>query len=204
MAGPSYNIILDFDDVIYPFCQGILSVLAEEGITGEITQWRLEKDFGMESKEFWELLHQDKHAETLYMQPIPFRVLAALRRLRYAGHRLHLVTARTLPSAMYYCQQSLMKWKVPLDTVTFTHDKGPMVDKLDASFSLDDKPENWVDFNKAPNHHAVLMDACHNSKFVEYAGDPVPRVESLDQFANHVIALQAADVQVRAAEQQAA
>jgi hypothetical protein len=197
MSKPNYNLILDFDDVIYPFCQGILAVLAVEGITGEITQWALENDFGMDREDFWEMVYQPEHNETLFMQSIPLATLSQMRRLRYAGHRMHVVTARTSPTSEHFAREVIRRHNVPIDSITFTRDKGPMVDELNAEFSLDDGPHNYVALDQI-NHLTYLMEAPHNQHFtVNEEGWPVRRLASMTDFANTVIAFQEADVQLR-------
>lgn len=199
MTNPTYNIILDFDDVIYPFCGGIMAVLAEEGITGEITRWDLERDFGFDGPTFWEMVYQPKHHETLFLQPIPFDLIAQIRRLRYAGHRLHVVTAREGDAPEYFCREALRQNNIPLDSLTFTKDKGPMVEELDAAFSLDDGPHNYETFIQF-GHYPMLMDAPHNRGFDQASdGQAVRRIDSMNTFANIVIGFQEADVQMRGA-----
>lgn len=188
---PNYNIIIDFDDVIFPFCQGVMAVLKEEGITGTITQWALEHDFGMNRVEFWDMLYQPKHNETLFMQPIPLTTLNQLRRLRYAGHRLHIVTARTNPISEGFAMDVIRRDNVPLDSITFTKNKGPMVTELDASIALDDRVENVLAMGDA-GAAAFLMTAPHNTKVTG-----LPRVTDLTDFANTVIDFQDQYVQLR-------
>lgn len=193
MKGPTYNLIIDFDDVIYPFCDGILAVLKKEGIAGQITQWALENDFGMEREAFWSMLYQPHHEETLFLQRIKSGVLDQMRRLRYAGHRLHIVTARTSEISEFYAREVCRRENVPLDSITFTKDKAPMVDELDASFALDDGPHNYTALDQ-DGCNAYLMDAPHNQHF----NDPlVRRVESMKNFANTVLICQQAGVQLR-------
>jgi len=194
---PTYNILIDFDDVIYPFCDGIVAVCAEEGITGEITQWALENDFGMDKESFWEMVYQPKHHETLFLQSIDFQVLNQIRRLRYAGHRLHIVTAREGEHPERFCREVLAREKVPVDTLTFTKDKAAGPDELDATFSLDDGPHNYEALNQV-DHLTYLMDAPHNGAFTRSkSGMPVRRVNSMTEFTNTVIGFQQADVQMR-------
>jgi 5'(3')-deoxyribonucleotidase len=196
MNAPNYEIILDFDDVIYPFCQGIMAVLAEEGIAGTITQWELENDFGIDKVAFWEMVYQPKHHEALFMQPIPLATLAQMRRLRYAGHRLHIVTARTNPTSERFAMEVIRRDNVPVDSITFTKDKAPMVDELNASFSLDDGPHNYEAFTLV-DHLSFLMDAPHNQHVTEFASGR--RVSDVTDFANTVIAFQEHGVQMRGA-----
>jgi 5'(3')-deoxyribonucleotidase len=196
MSTPNYEIILDFDDVIYPFCQGIMAVLAEEGITGTITQWALENDFGLDRVAFWDMIYQPKHNETLFMQPIPLATLAQMRRLRYAGHRLHIVTARTNPTSERFAMDVIRRDNVPVDSITFTKNKAPMVNELDASFSLDDGPHNYEAFH-LNDHLTFLMDAPHNQHVTEFPSGR--RVSDITDFANTVIGFQEHGVQLRGA-----
>lgn len=191
----SYDIILDFDDVIYPFCNGILAVLAKEGITGSITQWAVEEDFDMEREEFWDLIYQPKHHETLFLQRIESDVLCQMRRLRYAGHRLHIVTARQGETSEGFAREVIARDHVPVDSITFTKDKGPMVAELNATFSLDDGPHNYAALDQQ-DHLTFLMDAPHNAQTFVPLGR---RIYAMNDFAATVLAFQQAGVQVRGA-----
>lgn len=193
MSKPEYNIIMDFDDVVYPFCDGVLAVLAKEGITGTITQWALEDDFGMDREEFWDLVYQPRHYETLFLQRIKSGVLAQMRRLRYAGHRIHIVTARQTEVSEFFCREVIRRENVPIDSLTFTKDKGPMVDELDASYALDDGPHNYTALDQE-GCNAYLMDAPHNQHFNEWH---VRRAMSMKGFVNTVLYYQQAGVQLR-------
>lgn len=198
MTKPEYNLIIDFDDVIYPFCNGIMAVLAAEGIAGTITQWALENDFGIEREAFWDMIYQPKHHEILFMQQIENATLAQMRRLRYAGHRIHIVTARTNETSEAFCREVVRRDNIPFDSLTFTKDKGPQVDELDAAFSLDDGPHNYMALDQQ-NHLTYLMDAPHNQEFNSIEGWPVRRLASMTNFANTVIAFQDHGVQLRGA-----
>ncbi len=191
---PTYDILIDFDDVIYPFCRGVMQVLKEEGIEGKITQWDMHKDFGMERDELWDILGKPKHAKTLYMQPFDPEPLDQLRRLKYAGHRLHLVTARSTEASQYYCMQSLRAGNVAVKTVDFDSDKAKYVHIYDASFSIDDSfaihqsyPQKW--------HASYLMTRSHNVSEKAHR-----RVHSVTEFADIIQRAQADGVQMRGEE----
>lgn len=190
----SYSIILDLDDVIYPFCQGITEIMRKEGFDGEITQWDMHHCFGLERKEFWDLVTLPKHLETLYMQPIPLGVQAQLRRLRYSGHRVHIVTARENEASVFFAHEIVKRDNLSIDSLNFASDKAPMVDELDASFSLDDRPKNYIALDNQFNHLAYLMDRSHNQGFME---PPPRRVYSVKQFTDTVLLFQDAGVKVR-------
>jgi hypothetical protein len=87
---------------------------------------------------------------------------------------------------------------VPFDSLNFTKDKGPMVDELNAAFSLDDGPHNYTALDQ-PNHLTYLMDAPHNREFQSIEGRLVRRLDSMTNFANTVIAFQDHGVQLRGA-----
>jgi hypothetical protein len=199
VTNPEYNLIVDFDDVVYPFCNGIMAVLAVEGITGQITQWALENDFGIDREQFWDMIYQPKHHELLFMQRIENETLAQMRRLRYAGHRINIVTARTNETSEHFCREIVRRDNIPFDSLTFTKDKGPMVDEFDAAFSLDDGPHNYTALDQV-NHLTYLMDAPHNQHFESTdEGWPIRRLASMTNFANTVIAFQDHGVQLRGA-----
>lgn len=197
MTKPTYDILLDFDDVIYPFCDGLEKVLADEGIYGNITQWEVHKDYGMSVEEFWDLVYQPKHEETLYMQRIDLETLTAMRRLRYQGHRLHIVTSRIHPRAIRYCYEVLSRDAIRVDTVDFARDKAPFVQEYNAEFSIDDHVRHYENYNQW-GHLNYLMDRPHNIGFQGTEDDPsVRRVQNLTEFANLIEVFQSHGVKVR-------
>ena len=191
MSIPNYSIAMDFDDVAYDFCGGVTAVLADEGITGEISQWEMEHDFGLSKADFWELVYQPKHHETLFLQPVAYTVLAQIRRLVYAGHALHIVTARDGEHPERFCREVLAREKIPASTLTFTSDKAAAVRELEADFALDDRPKNVIAMGQA-GAAAFLMTAPHNTNVTG-----LPRVHNMTEFTNTVIGFQDAGVQLR-------
>jgi uncharacterized HAD superfamily protein len=186
---PTYDIILDWDDVIYPFCHGVTDVMRMHGHAGTITRWQCHEDFDMEAEPFWNLVYSEPWV--LFGQRIEGEVIRSLNRLDHAGHRLHLVTARERDDAQTYCWAQIQDYDLPFTSVTFTKDKGPMVTELNASFSLDDGPHNFHALDQR-NHVAFLMDAPHNrDTYTE------KRVVSVKQFADIVIGFQEAGVKLR-------
>lgn len=197
---PTYSIILDFDDVIYPFTEGVMDVLRAEGVDKgrTITQWNMHEDFGMDRQEFWRLLHKPEHFDTLYGRRIEGRVRMHLEDLMIAGHTLHVVTARKGAHLERQTRHVLEKHRVPFHSIIFAHDKGSMIDPLDASFSLDDRPENYLELDR-DQHLTYLMERPHNRQFRD-AHPTVRRARDMKGFVDTVLGFQDYGVHLRGKE----
>lgn len=182
MSKPEYTIILDFDDVIYPFCEGVMDVLEQEGIARgrRITRWDMHRDFGMERGDFWQTLNKDIHFDRLYNRKLDTRTIAALDDLYQQGHELHIVTARH--ERLRWITEDIVRLQLlPITEVHFTEDKGSLVSTLNASYSVDDRPRNYVDLDLQVGHDCFLMEAPHNARFRLNSG--VRKVQDLTEFA---------------------
>lgn len=181
----TFDVIVDVDDVIFPWSKTAHGICERAGITNgnEITQWHFWLDYGIEEGELWAVLSDRKAHEELYSAPPIPNALTALRRLRNFGHRVHIVTARGYGPMGEQIQAEtrdwISNWNVPLDSLTFTKKKAT----IKADFALDDGIHNYEALNDA-GVACSLMDAVHNQ---EYDVPPGRRAYSVGQFADQVL-----------------
>lgn len=192
------SILVDLDDVLYDFCGVAQRVCERAGITsgGTITQWAFERDYDCSREDLWKVLNSATVTGELYEGPPIPRTLSQLRRLRYAGHRVHLVTARGFGPQGALVEALTREWvrlhNVSLDALAFTKDKGGYVEENRITWALDDKPANCAAMLDA-GATTFLMLAPHNQNVYGF-----PRVETVREFADIVIAAErGSSVQVR-------
>lgn len=181
----TYDLIVDFDDVIYPWSQTAHEICERAGITNgnEIDCWEFWRSYGCEEREVWDVLGEATISRELYVaEPIP-GAIEQLERIQSYGHRLHIVTARgfgqhgeTVKEATH---EHVEKWAVPHDSLHFEKDKT----KVAGEFAIDDGLHNYynlLDDGRRP----FLMDTPHNQ-----SDKTAWRVRSMREFADIILSV---------------
>ena len=183
------DVMVDVDDVIVPWFD---TVLAECG-----RHWGqpASTDFGWQMWEHWGRTREEWHdvvisatARGLYttVDPLPYAV-EAINRLRWYGHRVHIVTARGFmengSNIRLWTKEYLETYGIGHDTLTFAKDKVAAQETLEVEFdwAIDDGLHNFKALSEA-EVNVWLMDAPHNRSF-----ETDFRVSSLWEFANQVL-----------------
>lgn len=114
-------------------------------VDGEPAHWAFYKDAGMTTEEFTRTFDLGVDARIIFChgEPRPGSV-EAMKRLKAAGHTLHIVTDRsrgTEGAARTNTIEWLAKHDIPYDDITFTADKAAV--RVDAY--VEDKTENFLD-----------------------------------------------------------
>jgi hypothetical protein len=187
----TFDIGVDIDDVLHPWFLTAHELCVAAGITNGVIPktWRMADEYGCDKDAWVKVLEQATKDGALYgVPPIPGAV-EALRRLHFAGHRIHLVSARG--TAAWQSQEErdeihrqsyawIEEYAVPRDSVTFASDKPIVAAELGLDYFIDDGVHNFQDLEQAaPNTQAYLMTAPHNGDF----WTPF-RVETMDEFAD--------------------
>lgn len=189
----TFDIGVDVDDVLHPWFLTAHSLCELAGITNGIIPktWRMADEYGCELDVWVKVLEQATKEGTLYgVAPIPGAV-EALRRLYFAGHRIHLITARGTavwqsPAEQAEIHRQSWSWiwdnAVPHDTVHFKSDKPSVAREMGLDFFIDDGVHNFEALEReAPGTQTYLMTAPHNRDFYT----PF-RLETMDEFADLV------------------
>lgn len=166
------SIVLDVDDVLFPFCEAIHPVIQDAGLCndqGPPSQWDLAAHYGSPASELWDCI-TDAYSDGLLMQPPFEHVPEMLDVLREMGASLHIVTARGcfrngLSEQDQLVREQTREWldlyDVPHDTVSFARDKtGPAL-RYEADYALDDNPDH-VQSLMDIGVEAFLADQPHN------------------------------------------
>lgn len=156
---------LDLDGCVYDFVDSFrrwlrrVSPIVNPSLP-EPDRWNMHECWGMEFDEWMNHFRRGVKRGVIFGSGDPYPgALEALRRLRGAGHTLHIVTDRFLPGA----QESTVRWlerhAIPHDTLTFSADK--TIVRCDAF--IDDKPAHVraLEFAGVP---AALMDQPWNQE----------------------------------------
>lgn len=185
------DIMVDMDDVIVPWFDTVDAMCAEAwdrpDLLGKCDQWHM-WEFYERTQEEWSDVVISAVQRGLYhtVEPIPGAV-AALNRLRWYGHRIHVVTARGFMSngdnIREWTPQYLENFGVGHDTLTFAKDKVAAQADLGVTYdyAIDDGGHNYTDLFDA-GINVYLCEAVHNK-----AVPALQRIDSLWRFADLVI-----------------
>lgn len=190
----TFDIGVDIDDVLHPWFLTAHELCVAADITNGVvpTTWRMSDEYGCDKDVWVKVLEQATKEGTLYgVPPIPGAV-EALRRLYFAGHRIHLVTARGTaawqsPSEQKRIHHQTANWAdeyaVPHEgLIHFESDKPRVARELGLDFFIDDGVHNFEALAMETDGCEVyLMTAPHNRDY----WTPF-RLETMDEFVEVV------------------
>lgn len=188
MSITSLHILVDFDDVVYPWGDTAHRLCEEAGITNGnvITQWEMNVDYGCTPEAVWDVLEVGTHDGSLYASRPIDGALTQLQRLANHDHRIHIVTARgfgrTGALVEAITRDYIREWGVPFHSLTFTKDK-TLGGTFRPDLAVDDGEHNYqvLDDFGVP---VFLMDRPHNQTFHTHNGQAVRRVKNLTEFTD--------------------
>lgn len=185
----TFDVMVDVDDVIVPWFDTVLDECVRNW--GEPTS----TDFGWEMWENWGRTREE-WADVVIMatqrglytsvDPIPYSV-EAINRLRWYGHRVHIVTARGFmengENIRRWTEEYLETYAIGHDSLTFAKDKVAAQETLGVEFdwAIDDGIHNFEALSDAEVNvwlHSAPHNLNHETDF---------RVASLWEFANRVL-----------------
>jgi hypothetical protein len=184
------DIGVDVDEPLFPWYERAHEASIKFGLTdGSFmpTSWAPHEEYAARHgravtvEDWWAALAAA--LDWMYDAPPQPEAADAIARLRAAGHRVHLITARgTRDSAICETIQKhtwnwLLDYRVPADSLTFSKDK--TVRHTD--YFVDDSADNWVSLVKAGTR-AYLFDAPWNAHVVTRF-----RVNSVSEFADIIL-----------------
>lgn len=193
---PTYDIMIDYDDVIVPWADVVHAQCEADGITNGrmYSTWHMWKDYGCH-KDDW--LDSVERAVTngLYTDTDPYPgAVQAINGLIWRGNRVHIVTARGFMAngeqIKLWTKLALAKFGIGHSTLTFNKDKVAAQQELGVTFDY------------------AVDDGVHNFEALDAAGVPIwmhsqphnaayetdRRVSSLWEFAQMIHADQSARV----------
>lgn len=172
----TYDVMFDWDDVVQPLAVRLHEKAHEMGLHDNTKKaleiWHGNVQYGC-AEEVWYSVFDELMYEGWYHNGalIP-GVVDQMRRLKAAGHRLHILTARgfmahaeEIREATYHI---IEQNKVPVDTITFDKDKvNGMISSLGG----------WTPPDARPSFDFAIDDGSHNYEALDDAGVKVYLLE---------------------------
>lgn len=188
LAFQTFDIMLDYDDVITPWADPVHAQCEADGITGGnmYSSWHMWQDYGC-PKEAWEDSVIRATTNGLYTDTDPFpHAVNTINNLLWRGHRIHIVTARGFmqngDQIRQWTRDALAKHGIGHTTLTFAKDKVEAMEALETvfDFAIDDGVHNYENLDKA-GVPVWLHSQPHN---VSYQAER--RIDSLWEFGQMV------------------
>lgn len=185
---PTYDIMLDYDDVITPWADVVHDACVLLGITNgkPYSSWHMWEDYGC-TKEEWENAVITATHNGLYTDTDPYPgAVSAINELLWRGHRVHIVTARGFMTngeqIKQWTRQALAKHGIGHTTLTFNKDKVSVQADLGVQFdyAIDDGIHNYEALDEA-GVNVWMHTQPHNRS---YAAER--RIDSLWNFAKMI------------------
>jgi hypothetical protein len=158
---PTYDIMLDFDDVIVPWADPVHAQCEVLGITNGrmYSSWHMWEDYGC-TKEEWENAVIAATTNGLYTDTDPFPgAVEAINEIIWRGHRVHIVTARGFMAngdqIRHWTRLALAKFGIGHTSLTFNKEKVEAMIDLGVRFDY------------------AIDDGVHNYEALDAAGVPV-------------------------------
>lgn len=196
------DIMFDYDDVVFRTMWSIHDLACEAGLNpkGNDPSWS-----GWESYElpdgspcppdvYWDLWSQFALAGGYTSTPPIAEAAEAMRRLYFAGHRIHIVTARGFmdhaSDIRRWTLEHTEEFAIPWHTLTFAQDKVAAMWELSRSAEMGDEAFDYA-IDDSPKHIAALRDAGVQAYLLDHVHnrlDPSPwRAESVSAFADLIL-----------------
>lgn len=185
------DLMIDIDDVVVPWFETVIGACTR--LWGEpetpCTSWKMWEHWPGRDRDQWgEAVLSATHVDGLYttVSPLPGAV-EAINRLRWYGHRVHIVTARGFmengSNIRSWTKDYLANFGVGHDTLVFAKDKVAAQEELGLTYdwAVDDGLHNFEALADA-EVNVWLHDAPHNRHF-----ETDFRVSSLWDFSNKVL-----------------
>jgi 5'-nucleotidase len=161
------HIGVDCDGVVYEFHEDAKIVVANhrgidpsELTTAKVWDFMIEQ-WGMESKEFWDLWFKDVAKEGAWMRLPPVEgTVEGLKRLQKAGHTIHIITSRK--GGEVNTVKWIQKHKIPYDTLHIGRDKTRVL----VDVMVDDWEGNWHELTAA-GRRVLVWDQPWNEHLLE-------------------------------------
>lgn len=177
---------VDLDGVLYNFQSAFIAHLKSSpevqryNVRQVFDKWDFFKEWGMSSEEFIAQCNIGVDRGIIFRGPARKRAGSALRRIKAAGHEIHIVTDRSFGSTPKASQDATYDWltqhRIPFDSVTFCADKTT----VPTDMFVEDKLENY-DMLDSAGTEVYLINRPWNKR-----QDNRRRITSVTEFANIV------------------
>lgn len=177
------DIMFDWDDIIQALIARLHEKAHEMGLHDNTTEalemWHGHIQYGCTEEEWWRVFDELMYEGWYHNGPLIPGVVDQIRRLKAAGHRIHILTARGFMAhadeIRKATHQIIKNNDVPADSVTFDKNKvNGMISALggwappDArptfDYAIDDGPHNYEDLDSA-GVEVYLLELPHNKEW---------------------------------------
>jgi phosphoglycolate phosphatase-like HAD superfamily hydrolase len=171
------DVLCDVDGVLYPLPELFTPYAAERlgrDLSLDTTNWEFYTEWGLGYDDFVELLGEGVRERRLWWIGAPYPdVTPAIARIRAAGHRIHVVTARDVSGIEAEALDATRHWLdrhgIDADTITLAQDKTRVIERLGlepaACVAIDDGPHH-VEAFEAAGVFGIVLD-----RWGSYRGD---------------------------------
>lgn len=178
----------DLDGVEYDFAESVRRAVKHFGMDkelrlckGEPDDWYFYRAWGLSDQEFVDLCHRGADAGIIFSGPTRANGGSAIRRVRNAGHSVHIITDRSFGLSPMVSQEITVEWLkqhgYEYDSLTFSADKTI----VPTDFFIEDKVANY-DALDAVGTQVYLVNRPWNLQ-----ADDRRRVDSVCKFADIVV-----------------
>lgn len=162
------DVLLDVDGVLYPLPELFTPYAAERlgrPLELDTTNWEFYTEWGLGYDDFVELLGEGVRERRLWWSGTPYPdVVPAIARIRAAGHRIHVVTARDVSGIEAEAFDATEHWLdghgITVETINLAQDKTVVIDRLGldprSCVAVDDGPHYITSFNGIGVYGIVL------------------------------------------------
>lgn len=178
----------DLDGVEYDFAESVRRAVKHFGMDkelrlckGEPDDWYFYRAWGLTDQEFVELCHRGADAGIIFAGPRRTGGGSAIRRVRSAGHSVHIVTDRSFGLSPEVSQEITKEWltqhKYEYDSLTFSADKTV----VPTDYFIEDKLQNYDALDQVGTE-VYLINRPWNAQ-----QDTRRRVDNLNEFADTIL-----------------
>jgi len=162
------DVLLDVDGVLYPLPELFTPYAAERlgrDLELDTTNWEFYTEWGLGYDAFVELLGEGVRERRLWWSGSPYAdVVPAISRIRAAGHRIHVVTARDVRGIEAEAYEATEHWlrrhHLDVETINLAQDKTVVIERLGldprTAVAIDDGPQHITAFNGSGVYGIVL------------------------------------------------
>lgn len=164
-----FDIMYDYDDIVVAMVPALHRKAHEMGLHDNsqefLATWHGHKQYDCDEEVWWSVFDELMADGWYYNTPAIPGVVEGMHRLKAAGHRIHILTARgfmkhaeEIRKATY---KNIEQLELPVDTITFNKNKVQgMIDALGG----------WTPPDARPSFHFALDDGPHNYEHLDDAG----------------------------------
>lgn len=178
---------IDLDGCLFDFHKSLVDYLCTIEHTWEIDKnepqdWHFYRHWGMSDQQFVDACNAGVDAGVVFRGNVHDGAADAIRRIRTAGHTIHIITDRQFGSTPEASQQATREWLdehgIEYDTLTFSADKTI----VPTDMMVEDKLENYDALTKAGTLVLLI-----NRPWNAPAGDGRNRISNISEFADVVL-----------------